>query len=277
MLIDFEEYLCERLGVNEDVHILSEFLYNKLKDENKNKVVIEKDFPENISFKIKKIIIEFKSDVDYNASFNKSRSKLTEDGYILYLIFNREGNLMDNLYHEFTHVIKFDKLTIKKIKGFNSNVDASDYFDKKKFKRLIGCIYMSDESEINAAVAEFYSKISKFFKSSNNTNKSVLFKSYIKNLDRYSDELINYNIFEDLENISDKDKLYFFRKFTKIRNIYKESDNKLLIAYKLIKMFILDKPDNRITLYYAMCSLQRFINKQGEKLKLKTHKLYDLI
>jgi len=277
MIIKYNNFLTEKLGVNSDVIVLSHFIMNEIKN---NNFIITKNIPET-TFKIHKIIIKpIKSD-HVRAGFNVSYSKLTKDGYIIYIMINKgiitEYNELKNaLYHELTHVIKFQNLTNKKLKLTTSYI--SNYPDKR-FKKLIHLLYYSDDSEINAKVAEIYSEIENeidYF----NGDKNYFFTKYIEQI--YSDDinpktLINYDIFNDLSDISDKDKIKFFNHLVNIKKIKNSNDNNFIKIIKMIKYILFNKDDNSQSLNQIMKNIQFHINKQGTKLDEKIKKLYDLI
>lgn len=277
MIINYNNFLFEKLGINDDVMSLVNFLLQFIYQSKDKKLTIAENIPKT-TFKINKIIIEFINNKDVDGAFIESRSKLTNKGYDLYLMINKDSDIKSNLYHELTHVIKYQNLTNKKIKFLAKN--NITYIDKR-FDNLIYLLYYSDDSEINAKVAEIYSKIEENIElSSKSIDKKLIFKTYMNKLkyDRYDSPymLINYNIFEDLRDVSDKDKIKFFSYITNIKNIKRSTNNKILMIYRIIKYIIKNDYTINSDLDSIMLRTQKHINYQGEKLLRKIMKLYNL-
>ena len=271
MILNFENYITEKLGISEDVLILYNFL-SKF-DFNKNRIIIDNNIPKT-TFQISKIIINIKNDY---SSFNVSRSKLIKNGFIIYLNI-KDDNIEASLFHELTHVIKFQNLTNKKIKMLSSSINYND----ERFKKLLDILYYCDESEINSKLSEIYKKIldiSKFYKDNFIIDKNELFSKII------SEKLISeigeieyikkYNIFEDLKNISDKDKIKFFKYITNIKKI--KSYNKIKAIIEIIKLILFNKENENVNISTIMQKTQKYIDIQIGKLERKVHKLYDMI
>lgn len=289
--MNFENFINEKLGIKEDVTILSDFLYDYLKDiKNENKIIIDGTILPSVSFKISKMIIEFK---DYHkiASFDEKYSKLTKDGVEIYLLFNKNEKLVKSIIkHEISHVIDFEiKLSKRveifkdKINSFNTSNIISNLRFKIKFDNLCKLIYYSDDGEIKALTHEFHDILDKIYNKHKNINdKNFLFDIIIKNSDvkNIYEEMINYNIFEDLKDISDKIKLKFFNDIIniekKLYKIKKNKNNKLLIIIKII-LFILRGYEKNIDLQGFMYKTQKHINMRGIKLRNNIHRLYGLL
>lgn len=272
MIIKFENFLTEKLGINDDVIFLVNFILNEINDKDKETLIINK-IPNKTSFKINKIKINFINNNDVKGGFNSSRSKYTKDGYDLFLYLNINTDIKSTLYHELTHIIKYQNLTKKNIKMLSNNNLYPDY----RFDKLLYLLYYSDDSEINAKVSEIYSKIEDLMKDNLINNKEI-FKTYIDNLIFMENDnpqmLINYDIFKDLKDISDKDKIKFFNYITTLKNIKKTTNNKFFIFFKMINHILFNKKD--LNLEKILTRTQNHINSQGEKLLKKLSKLYDL-
>jgi len=265
-MFNYNNFITEKLGVNDDVIILSDYILNKIN--NKEDITLT-NIPDNLSFKINEIIIKFIDSSKYGGWFNSSRSKLTKNGFNLYLSLNKNDNdLKKILYHELTHVIKFMNLTTKKLKM----TSPINYYFDKRFNNLLQMLYYSDESEINAKIADIFSEIEDSINPK--YSKKLQFSLIMKEM-TLPKTLINYDIFDDLKDISKKDKIKFFQYITKIKNIKKDYNNKFLQLTQLIKYEIFNSED--INLNKVMSSTQYFINNQGKKLERKMHELYDLI
>jgi len=267
----YDEYIVERLGVNDDVIKLTDFLIDHIV-ENKSYIFKTDKLPK-LSFKINKLFIDF-GKVN---SFNSSKSKHTKNGFNIYIQLNSFEDFFswkEILSHELTHVLKYTKLTLKKQKLLSHDFTYSD----ERFNKLISLIYSSDESEINANVSQIYYK----YKDIENIEKFDLkmknFKELIKQ-DEYmkiSNQMINYDIKNDLKNISEKDIYYFFKHISNKKRMRK-SKNKIKDFFKIIYNIINDR-QNEID--YDVSSVlhqtQKYINSQGEKLKRNLYRLYDL-
>jgi len=267
MILKYNDFLTEKLGISSDVLYLIRFLLPKLN----GKDTIIDNIPDDLSFKINKMFIKF---TNKNSGFDISRSKLTENGFNLYIILNNKYDIKSTLYHELTHVIKYQSLVKKNIKLLSKNYK----YENKNFDNLLYLLYCSDESEINAKVAEIYSKIEDEINGmSNFISKKEIFSSYIKHNLNDSDNpkiLINYDIFEDLKNVSNYDKIKFFKYISDINKIKKNYNNKFI---QFIMCVINDKTNlDEMDLDIIMIRTQHYINSQGEKLLKKITKLYDL-
>ena len=114
---------------------------------------------------------------------------------------------------------------------------------------------------------------------SNIMDKKEIFKSFIDGLSyKYEDNpymLINYDIYDDLKDVSDKDKIKFFSYITNIEKIKKDYNNKFTQLYYILK-YIFSNQDSTTNLNSIMYKTQKHINKQGKKLLHKITRLYDL-
>lgn len=274
MIINYKNFIFEKLGVNDDVIKLVNFILPLISD--KKNINITENIPKT-TFKISKINIKFISKKDISGAFVESKSKLTKDGFIIFLLLNKNEDIKSSLYHELTHVIKYQNLTNKNIKMISKNYSYPD----RRFDKLLYYLYYADDSEINARVAQIYSEIEDHIKDMQHlVNKKDIFKTYIDGLiydeDNNPHMLIEYNIFDDLKNISEKDKIKFFRYITEYDKIKKTSNSKLKILYNIILQILFNKQNSSIDLNSIMKKTQDYINTQGEKLFKKLTKLYDL-
>jgi len=279
MILNYNSFIYEKLGINDDVIILSDFLFDYLKNIKfeQNKSITIDDIP-NVSFKIKEIIIKF---INYNnniASFDISKSKYSKDGYKLYI--NLSNNYTKNeLYHELSNVIQHDKLTTKKIEYSLGNYNSvNNSIFKDKFNNLINMLYYSDDSEISSFVHQVYSEMEIYFKKYNKNNS--IFEYFLSNNNHYniSKYMINYDIFEDLKNIDEKEQILFFKYLYNLNNIKIKNNkfiNKIYIAYKTLCIIFGKNDDSNLD--DIKLKTQKFINNQGEKLNNKLIKLYGLI
>ena len=82
MIINFQNFLTEKLGISDDVILLVNFLLPLIS--NKKDIIID-DIPLNTSFKINKISIKFINKKNIKGGFNESKSKLTKNKTSAYL------------------------------------------------------------------------------------------------------------------------------------------------------------------------------------------------
>ena len=124
--LDFNDFINEKLGINNDVIVLSDFLYNILKNKNKKKIEITNGIP-TVSFKINKIIINyFNNSSDIATFLDKKYSKLTKDGIIISLSFNKNIEIEKrDIYHELSHLIDHEKKLSLRIKNFRDTIEES--------------------------------------------------------------------------------------------------------------------------------------------------------
>mgnify|MGYP001331342563 CR=1 FL=1 len=283
--LDFENFINEKIGIRDDVVILSEFLYNFLKDKDKEKIVIENNFPPT-TFKISKIIIQF---INYQhlGTLDEKRTKLTNDGIEIYLIFNKTNDLSKSIiYHELSHLIEKEIKLSKRIDDFKNVIAASkisNFLNNKNFDNLCNMIYLSDDSEIKSITHEVYASFEGGFNilKENGWNKNDIFNFLIKdsNIKNVYDSMINYNIFEDLRDVSDKNKIKFFndlinwdRKIIRVRK--KEIPAFLFIRYQIYQIY---HKNNKISLNDIMYKTQKHINMKGMRLRNNIHRLYGLL
>jgi len=283
--LNFEDFINEKLGIHDDVIILSDFLYNILKKNKKEKIVIKDNIPE-VSFKISKIIINFHSSNDVNAYFNERFTTLKDNGFEIYLSFNKNIELKKRaISHELSHLIDHEIKLSKRIKEFKDVLLSSKFaniFNNKKFNNLCYLIYLSDEGEIKAHVHQFYEIFQESFDDikfdDKNYDKNKIFEFLLDEtgVKKLYTKMINYNIFEDLKSIPDKLKLKFFNDFLNInKNIYNIKKTPSLSTIKMIFHLLFGKK-NDLNLEDFMFKTQKHINERGIILRDKIHKLYGL-
>lgn len=288
MEMNFENYINEKLGIREDVIILSDFLFNYLKDIKKeSSIIIDGDILPKISFKVSKIFIKFAKDHGYIASLDERRTKLTKNGIEVYLMFREnEDILKSTINHELSHLIDHEIKLSKRINDFRDEISASkisNYLNNKKFENLCNMIYLSDEGEINSMTHEFHDLlIDGYNHFKNSKNKNEIFNISIKGstIKVLYDKMINYNIFEDMKDLSDKEKIKFFNDLinwnNKMIKIKKNRNNKLMIIMKIL-YYIIHGYEKNIDLHSIMYKTQKHINLRGVKLRNNIHRLYGLL
>ena len=298
------QMLNEKLGANIDVDILSKFLINYLKDKQYGQYAINKNqLPELENVKINKIIIDY-NDKSQASYFDIRKSKKTNNNTILFFnIIN--NNLLEDIPHEVNHALQFFMLGKRKTADRLRPIEASNFsrrFIKKNREvvdKFVDILDRSIESEINSKVSGIYGELKSLLEQQgwtkrmikNNQQFNNWFSEYIKNTDGYKTSIImiHYNIFKEFDNsnlkgVDNYDKRIFF-------TIMEESKNyiiklNLIDKIKYLWNFFKLTSTNRLDIGYnilteeqvnsLMKKYQLFINKQGEKLRRKLFRLYDL-
>lgn len=296
--------LQEKMGVNPDVDLLSPFLFNYVKDKSHGIYNISSnELPKLSKVKIDKIIINY-TDKEQSSYFDVKKSKKTNNGAILYFNFV-DKNLLEDIPHEINHALQFFILGKKRTANRLSPIEAGN-FSKRFIKKnreiideFIKILDLSTESEINAKVSGIYGELKltleqQGFKVGTIENSQKFrdnFTNYIKSTDGYKSaiQMINYDIFKEFNNINLKgveeyDKRIFF-------TVMEESGNyitrlNLIDKIKYLWNFFSLTSTNRLDIDYNILTIEQvnslmkkyqlFINKQGEKLRRKLFRLYDI-
>lgn len=276
---NFENFINEKMGIRDDVVILSDFLYDYLSDANKEKIIIinGENIPK-VSFNISKIVINFVQPKYYMiASLDEKRSKLTRQGMEIYLFFNKDEKLSKStINHELSHLIDHEIKLSKRIEDFRDATAASkisNLLNNRNFNNLCNLIYSSDDSEINSITHEFHDLLTNGYSKLKDTkSKNEIFDIY--------DKMIYYNIFEDLKDIPDKTKIKFFsdlinwnKKMIKI----KKNRNSQFMIYLKIAFYLAHGYEKNIDLHGIMYKTQTHINSKGIRLRNNIHRLYGLL
>ena len=286
--MNFEDFINEKLGIRDDVIILSDFLFNYLKDLKKEGiVVINGEILPSVSFKISKLFIEFVENHKYLASFDEKRTKVMKNGIEIYLIFNKNVEVSKStINHELSHLIDHEIKLSKRINDFRDEISASKFsnlLNNKKFNNLCNLIYLSDDGEIKSITHEFYELlIESYEKYKINIDKNLIFEYLVNNstIKKFYDNMINYNIYDDLKDIPDKTKLKFFNDLInwnkKMIKIKKNRNNQLMIVMKIL-FYIIRGYEKNIDLHDIMYKTQKHINIKGIKLRDNIHRIYGLL
>ena len=282
--LNFEDFINEKLGIRDDVVILSDFLYDVLKNKKKHFVINEKDIPK-VSFKISKIVINFHSSNNVSAHFNERYSTLTKNGIEIWLSFNKDVELKKStVTHELSHLIDHEIKLSKRIKQFKDKLlssKLSNLFNEVKFNNLCQLIYLSDGSEMKAMIHQIYIILNDSFNNmikmgyeKNKIFEALLIETGIK---KTYQNMINYNIYDDLKNIPDKLKIKFFNDLINIdKKIYKIKKHPSISTIKLFFYHFFSKSNN-VDLDTIMFQTQKHINDSGLVFRNKIHKLYGLM
>jgi len=209
-----EHILLEKVSISEDTNKLTEFILNNLSN-------LPNTFITNLpilSFKLKKIIIDFNSEPNTDGSFDIHKSKLNG---ILHFHFKKTAITKDLIQHECSHAINFMKgglnKTINLIQKMN-NLYKSNKKNISVLEDFILLFYYSSDDEINAITNEFYRKTTSYINKANFYNVLINSEQYY-----IAKRLKNINLYDLFKNIDDKLLEDFFSTFydyeTKKRNI----------------------------------------------------------
>ena len=296
--------LNEVLGSNMDVNTLSDFIFNFLENKEMGQYTLTTNqLPKLRKIKINKIIINY-THQKQPSYFDIKKSQITNNGAVLYFNFNK-NDISDDIYHEVNHALQFFVLGKERTANKLRPIEASKYSrrfiknNKDIIDIFIDILDKSTESEINSQISGVYGKLMTHLKKqgwkkgmfSNDDNFPKWFTDYIKSTNSYNEskKMINYDVFKEfdintLNGVEEYDKRVFF-------TVMEESGNYIIrlnlmdkIKYlwnywKLISTDRLDIGYNILTseqVNSLMKKYQMFINKQGEKLRRKLFRLYDL-
>lgn len=280
-----EQILKETVGINEDVVILSDFVYHLLVKNNSNSLIkiTQSELPELNKIKIKELIINRtpKSEVTYKKNYlDIEKSFIHSDGHYSIVLYLMDID-KETIYHEINHVLQLilkDKVNnIKSMYNIKSVTTSAANFNDVNMEDFIDKLQKSKESEINSLITETYPLIQYI-------NNQDEFITIIKNSNAYliSQELIEYNIIDGFKNCDEFYRGVFFELIPHIRKLYNknESINSLTDWMKRqIENYnnaYIEPPLTEIT-EKIMLRYQKYINKQGNKLQHKLFKLYSLI
>jgi len=264
MIVKFNEFfLFEKLGVNAEVEKLTEYILNNLVD--KDIIVLTENLPK-LSFKLKKIIIDFNIEYGLDASFDNGKSKRSGE---LYFHFDRIKISKDLIQHECLHAFHFMKLELKKTQDFLdklNNLHKSNKNNNDKLKDFILLYYYSSNYEISAIVHEFNRKIESYVNKEN-------FYDILKNSEEYyiSKKLESIDLNKLFDNVSDSELNLFFSTFENYET--KKS------PFSFIKDFFIKKKyvKRNININNKTIKYQKYFNNQGEYMYRKLTKLYGLL
>jgi len=108
MIIKFNEFkLFEKLGINDNVKILSKYIFNNLCNMGINigDNIIFDIFPSNIEIKINKLYVNI---TETESCFELSKTKMTKNGYIFYIKIPKYSE-ETNMIHEINHIYQYYK------------------------------------------------------------------------------------------------------------------------------------------------------------------------
>jgi hypothetical protein len=274
----YEFALLEKLGINQDVELLSNYLKSKIE----SKSMIIDNIPLKLSKPISKIYIKIERSKSRIAAFNLSKSKLTDDGYELHFIFQTNPTI-DVISHEVNHALQFimkghekSIKAIDDIKAARYSLGFVPFGEKnKKLNEVVDLIYYLNDTEINSLVVETHARIKELY----DKIDKELFIHLIKRSDAYKIcEFVEYLNLEDyLKDISTEDKIKFFsilkdKKIELNQNVNKSIIKKIITSFKNIFY------KGNMELIELNATIDRYDNHfkiQSDKLKRKLFRLYD--
>ena len=310
---NFDDFILETLGINLDVKTLSDYIYNKISSSIDSKIITifdnevktEKIVIDKIIIKIFNNKLKMSDDEKYNtvSVFRIDKSELTEKG--LYAVIECYGiPTIYTIYHELNHALQFyyvgkqnSERRANRLKSFNI---ISDKLEFKKMQDFVIMYYISEDSEINSFISEDYKRLKDKLLQSKNINDNIfkkdfkntfydeIFKQYIKNTESYIhyQQLKDYDIYEELKNVSKSDMISFFNAVEDesifLKKFYKNNFwNKIRLIINNINNFdnkrieFVDNIDDR---YNSL--MKKYDNRFKTKSNLifnKLTKLYDIL
>jgi hypothetical protein len=283
-LMNYEKFLIiERLGINEDVELLSNYLKSKI---GSISIVID-NIPLKLSKPINKIFITIINKKESIASFDIKRSNLTDSGWNLYFNFQTNPTI-DIISHEVNHAYQFimkgrekSIQTLNKIKASRHSLNFLPFGQRNgKLNEVVDLIYYLNDAEINSFVVEIYADIkelSKRYKIDKETFTKLIEKSEPYNICKFVDSI---NLSSYLNDISIDNKIKFF-------SILKEKEKELKngetnFKQKIVKLFKMifhtnTKSMENIELEATIKKWDNYFKSQSNKLRKKLFRLYDLM
>lgn len=155
MISKFKEYIIlEKVGIPEDANTLTNFILDNLQ---KLPNIFIKDLP-LVSFRLRKIIIDFNTEPNTDATFDLEKSKMSG---VLHFHFRKDAITKQLIQHECDHAINFMKgelnNTLNHLKKL-TNLYKSNRNNISIFEDFILLFYYSSNDEISAIVNNFYRK-----------------------------------------------------------------------------------------------------------------------
>ena len=194
-----------------------------------------------------------------------------------------------NFVHDTEHISQFllegeTKIidSINRLKSF----DIASRYHEKSFLNFVKMIYHSSDEEIYSKITETYILIKDLMKQYKLNSFGTRYENIIKTTQAWkiSQQLIDYDITKDFENIDIKKQSNFFYLFTKNSEFFKSIEHKnnfvkdFLIFVKVFKDMSFRQPtyDYNLDLEKIYNFYQKFINSQGRKMQTKIMKMFDL-
>lgn len=284
-IMDFNFYLIkERLHIHEELSNYSDKIYNIIKKSNGKKFEFL-DLPKKLN--IYKLVINIKDTLLNNGEIDLDKSNKTSKGWIIFINLKTDFKQF-TLNHELNHALRLTLIGKERmIKNLNY-INSKGMFSKLnnfEINRFFYFIYLSNDEEINARVSEVNGYIKDILRETNINIKKDDFIYIIKTSDAYriSEELINFNCEDNFKSFNKNQLNKFFYMFEEnkktLDKIYK---SKFKVFFKILKDMLSNKinfhiddeyiynPDKNCIFY------NKWINKQGLKLKKRLYSLYDL-
>lgn len=277
--------ISERLGVNADVEILSNYLHKIIK--NRTIVIHGSDIPVKLTKPINKIVVNIIYSQKREGSFNLKQSKLTESGWDLYFEFKSNPS-PDLIFHEVNHAFKFIMMgkekSLKELNKIRSSKKSLSVLPggwrSEKLNTVVDLIYYLDNSEIDSMIAETYAdirEISKKYKIDKSTFIELVNSSESMKICKFVDDL---NLESYLSDISKETKKLFFA-LLKEHELRLKKDPELTLIGKIksiIKNIFSGIPhlkDDELDIQIR--KWDKYFHLQATKLKRKIWRTWDLI
>jgi hypothetical protein len=292
MILDYKDFefhmIIERLHIYKDIDEYGDKIYEIIKNSKTNKFKFT-DLP--VKLNISELIIELKQlPPGISGELDLDKSKKSKLGWTIYINLKNDFSL-HHLKHELSHALRLTLLgKDKAVKNLNFIKSKNVFGLTKNYEidKFFYLLYLSNDEEINARVLEtkgFIDEIIKKWEVNTISKNDFIYIIQSSSVYKHSNELINYKTDEIFKNWSKNNinKLFYMIEENKSDLDKIESSNfrKLKLFIKLIKSIFSNKTgfeieDDHI---YKPKRGQKFydkwIPKQGEKLKKRIYSLYD--
>jgi len=285
MFTNFDLFLIEeKVGINNDVVSLSEYIFNILQS-NKNKYIIKSDDIKTEKIIIDKIIVNILDDkTGISGELDIKKSKITNKG--LYSVINIFGKPNINIiYHELNHNLQFfykgKTETLKQISNLKSfNISGINVI----LEKFIYLFYISESTEIDSYITESYIVLKNILKNVKNINPEkfkfeLVYKEFIRDTISYQhyEMLKNYNMEKEFKKLKKVEVLAFFDLMKDQNIFFKKYYKKNLI--NIIRLIFKDfNYNNRINNYKLIDNIDEkysvLIKKYNLRFKLKSKKIF---
>lgn len=286
MVKDFENYLIlEKLGINEDVVTLSEYILNIISDKLEKKYIIDSNDIKLNKIVLDKIILNVKeSNNSINGDFDIQKSDITIKG--LKGVINIYGTPnIHTIYHELNHVLKFyhkgKTSSLKQLSSLKSfNVESKNEI----LKEFLYLFYISEKDELDSYITESYKKLKNILLSVKNINPNKFnldnsFKIFYKDTISYEhyELLKNYNIKENFKKLKKAEIVSFFNYIENRNRFYKKYYKKNII--NIIRLIVFSiKNYNKLNKIELINNLDdkynAIINKYDNRFKKSSGEIY---
>lgn len=273
------DLILDRLHINTDLDIYSDEIYDIIKSSDKNKFIF-KDKLSNIN--ITELIIKI-ADIKSNGYLDVNSCKELHNGWKIVIYLSKDFKL-HTLKHELSHALRltlYGKDKVIKNLNYIKSIGRFKYLNNKEIDNFFYILYIANEEEINASIAETVGHIKELIKANNIYLTKDEFIYIIKTSDAYqkSELLINFSFSKNLKSLNKKEinKLLYIIEEEK-EDLYKKRKSKFKLILNAIKNILFNKIDFDEEVYpiKGYKFYEKMINNKGHKLRKNLYSLYDL-